>query len=69
MGIPTSNLSGHAYHTYSLTSENCAMDISFTHNVRGRKIYAEGTLRALDWLGKYAGSKGQIFTMQDVLKS
>ncbi len=69
MGIPSENLKGHAYHTYSLSSEKSAMDISISHNVRGRSVYAVGTLKALDFLFEKisSGSKGEVFNMIDVL--
>ena len=42
----------------------------FTHNVNGREIYAKGTLNAVSYLNKKLkeGSKGQVYSMMDVLK-
>ena len=69
-GIPQAFLSGHAWHTYALESEDQTVRFEFTHNVNGRDVYARGTLDALDYLqGKVnQGAKGKVFTMIDVLK-
>jgi 4-hydroxy-tetrahydrodipicolinate reductase len=42
----------------------------FNHNVNGRDIYASGTLDAIKYLDKKVkeGSKGQVYSMIDVLK-
>lgn len=69
-GIPEEHLSGHAWHTYSLTSPDRTTAFSFTHNVNGRKIYVRGTLDAVDFLARKVaeGSEGRVFSMIDVLK-
>ena len=53
-----------------LFSNDSTVKFEFTHNVNGRDIYAKGTIDAICYLnGKIkAGSKGQVFTMIDVLK-
>jgi 4-hydroxy-tetrahydrodipicolinate reductase len=69
-GIPAEHLSGHGWHTYTLTSPDKSAKFEFTHNINGREIYGEGTLDAVRFLEKKLsqGAKGQVFTMIDVLK-
>ncbi len=69
-GVPEEFLSGHAWHTYTLTSPDSTTTFSFTHNVNGRKIYVRGTLDAVDFLADQVGrgAQGRVFTMIDVLK-
>lgn len=72
--IPEAYLSGHAWHTYTLTSPGNSAKFQFSHNINGRDIYAQGTLDAVLFLhnklnhGKKEGKKGKIYTMIDVLK-
>ena len=70
MGVPEDALSGHAFHTYSLTSPDGSVFFSFTHNVCGRNIYAEGTVDAALFLAKKVreGSEQRVFNMVDVLR-
>lgn len=70
MGVPEANLDGHAFHTYSLTSPEGSVFFSFTHNVCGRDIYAEGSVDAALFLSKQikTGSEKKIFNMVDVLR-
>ncbi len=69
-GIPEEYLSGHAWHTYSLTSADQTVNFVFKHNVNGREIYSEGTFDAVVFLSKKIknGEHGRVFTMIDVLK-
>jgi 4-hydroxy-tetrahydrodipicolinate reductase len=69
-GIPEAYLTGHAWHTYTLVSEDRTVRFEFTHNVNGREIYAQGTLDALSFLSRKVnqGVKAKIYTMIDVLK-
>ncbi len=69
-GIPAEYLSGHGWHTYTLTSPDQTAKFEFTHNINGREIYAEGTLEAVRFLGRQlaGGCRGQVFSMIDVLK-
>jgi len=69
-GIPKAYLSGHAWHTYTLTSGDGTVRFEFTHNVNGRDIYLGGTLDAVIFLwGKLGqGITGNVFSMIDVLK-
>jgi len=70
-GIEEKYLDGHAWHTYTLVSEDRTARFEFTHNIDGREIYGRGTLDALRYLSEKvaAGAVGQVFTMIDVLKS
>ncbi len=69
-GIPEEYLKGHAWHTYTLLSDDTTVKFSFTHNVNGRDIYVKGTLDAVIFLAEKLrqGIKGKIFSMTDVLK-
>mmetsp|Transcript_4409 Transcript_4409/g.12723 ORF Transcript_4409/g.12723 Transcript_4409/m.12723 type:complete len:332 (-) Transcript_4409:463-1458(-) len=71
MGVPEANLDGHAFHTYSLTSPEGSVFFSFTHNVCGRDIYAEGSVDAALFLSQQiqAKSSKKIFNMIDVLRA
>ena len=70
LGVPEKFLSGHAWHTYTLISEDQTVEFQFTHNVNGRDIYAKGTLDAVIFLCKKLKEVGvgKVFTMIDVLK-
>ena len=69
-GIPEAHLGGHAWHTYTLVSDDGTVKFAFTHNVNGREVYAKGTLDAVAFLHRRVeeGSRGQVFSMIDVLK-
>ena len=69
-GIPDRYLAGHAWHTYTLLSEDQTVRFQFSHNVNGRLVYASGTMDALLFLSAKVktGVKGKMFTMIDVLK-
>lgn len=68
-GIPVEHLTGHGWHTYTLTSNDMTVKFQFTHNVNGREIYAGGTLDAVIFLHQHVqkGVKGKVFSMMDVL--
>jgi len=68
-GVPEDHLSGHAWHTYSLTSSDGSVQFQFKHNVCGRRTYAEGVADAVQFLAEKVrtGSKKRIFSMIDVL--
>jgi len=70
LGIPEEHLKGHAWHTYTLISEDKSVKFSFTHNINGRDVYAQGALDAAQYLAKKVseGVKGKVFSMIDVLK-
>jgi len=69
-GIPGEHLKGHAWHTYTLTSNDNTVNFVFQHNVNGRDIYARGTLDAVPFLFRRVneGAGGKVFTMIDVLE-
>jgi len=68
--IPKEHLGGHAWHTYTLDSQDKTVRFQFSHNVNGRDIYARGTLDAAAFLHQkvLANSRGKVFSMIDVLK-
>jgi len=70
LGVPQSYINGHAWHTYSLVSEDQTVSFQFTHNVNGRSIYVLGTLDAVKYLHKKIEQKNTktVYTMVDVLK-
>jgi 4-hydroxy-tetrahydrodipicolinate reductase len=69
-GIPEEFLTGHGWHTYTLTSENGTVQFEFSHNVNGRDIYVDGTLDAVVFLKEKLdqGVRGKVFSMIEVLK-
>jgi 4-hydroxy-tetrahydrodipicolinate reductase len=71
LGVPKPYLSGHAWHTYGLTSADHTVKFEFSHNVNGRDIYALGTLDAAGYLATKLkqGSKSVVYSMIDVLKN
>lgn len=68
--VPESALKGHAFHTYSLTSGDGAVEFQIRHNVCGRSTYAEGAVDAAVFLARrIAGAQEQrVYDMVDVLK-
>jgi 4-hydroxy-tetrahydrodipicolinate reductase len=70
-GIPEEHLTGHGWHTYTLTSDDQTVKFQFTHNVNGREIYARGTLDAVMFLYQRVqqGVRGKVFSMMDVIKT
>ncbi|GJQ14089.1 hypothetical protein GpartN1_g5880.t1 [Galdieria partita] len=67
--IPPEYLSGHAFHTYRLTSPDKSVEIAFQHNVLGRNIYAQGTVDAVVFLWNKIQQKAskKLYNMMDVL--
>lgn len=65
------HLSGHAFHTYSLTSPDETVSFQFQHNVCGRRFYAEGSVDAALFLAKQIekGTEKKLFDMVDVLNA
>jgi 4-hydroxy-tetrahydrodipicolinate reductase len=70
-GIPEAYLDGHGWHTYTLTSPDGTAMFELKHNINGREIYVEGTLKAVNYLHRKVqdGSQGRIYSMVDVLKT
>jgi 4-hydroxy-tetrahydrodipicolinate reductase len=71
-GVPESSLtSGHAHHTYRLTSPDGSTRFELQHDVDGRGIYADGTADAVRFLGRQIerGGESRTYTMIDVLEA
>ena len=70
-GIPEAYLNGHGWHTYTLTSPDGTALFELKHNINGREIYVDGTLRAVRYLHRKIqdGLQGRVLSMVDVLKS
>jgi 4-hydroxy-tetrahydrodipicolinate reductase len=69
LGVPKSFLTAHGWHWYELRSPAGDVALDFSHRVNGRRVYAEGALRAALWLRQRrdAGVYGNAFSMMDVL--
>ncbi|GHV13199.1 4-hydroxy-tetrahydrodipicolinate reductase [Fibrobacterales bacterium] len=69
MAVPEEHLGGHAFHTYSLDSSDNSVHFEFRHNVCGRRIYAEGTADAVQFLSeKITQGRVGVFDMIAVLR-
>jgi 4-hydroxy-tetrahydrodipicolinate reductase len=65
-GVPiTSVRVGHAPGTHEVIFDGTFDQLRLTHEVRDRKVFAEGALVAAEWL--IAEKRVGVFTMQDVL--
>jgi 4-hydroxy-tetrahydrodipicolinate reductase len=63
--IPTTSVrTGSVPGTHELVFDGAFEQLSLTHLARDRRVFAEGALKAADWL---IGKKG-VFTMRDVLE-
>jgi 4-hydroxy-tetrahydrodipicolinate reductase len=63
--IPTTSIrTGSVPGTHELVFDGAFEQLSLTHLARDRRVFAEGALKAADWL---VGKKG-VFTMRDVLE-
>lgn len=71
MGVPEAHISGHAFHTYTVTSPEGDVTLEFKHNVCGREVYAEGTVDAAIFLSKMIaeGADQRLYNMIDVLSA
>lgn len=71
MEVPEEHLSGHAFHTYKITSPDGSVTLEFKHNVCGREVYAEGTVDAAIFLSRQinSGAEQRIYSMIDVLSA
>ncbi len=68
--IPKEYLTGHAWHTYTLTSPDKTAVFEFKHNINGRDIYASGTFDAIVFLDKKLAdpeNTQNLYSMIDVL--
>ncbi|HEX6627596.1 MAG TPA: 4-hydroxy-tetrahydrodipicolinate reductase [Gemmatimonadaceae bacterium] len=63
--IPTTSIrTGSVPGTHELIFDGAFEQLSIVHEARDRRVFAEGALRAADWL---VGKRG-VFTMRDVLQ-
>lgn len=64
------NLGGHAYHWIRLVSPDGKIK-EYQTAIEGRQPYVEGTLMAVEFLRRKIkqGSRGEIFTMSDVIRA
>mmetsp|Transcript_1565 Transcript_1565/g.2214 ORF Transcript_1565/g.2214 Transcript_1565/m.2214 type:complete len:407 (+) Transcript_1565:195-1415(+) len=69
-GVPETALTGHAFHTYTLTSPDKSVQFQLKHNVAGRTIYAEGTADAVQFLAKKLTTQTEptVYNMINVLE-
>lgn len=68
-GVKEDALKGHAFHTYTLTSSDGSVQFALQHNVSGRRVYAEGTADAVNFLAKKIRTDPpQIYSMVNVLE-
>jgi len=70
-GVPEHALGGHAFHTYSLKSDDGSVAFQYQHNVTGRRTYAEGVVDGVLFLAKQIAAKNEkkAFDMIDVLSA
>lgn len=63
-GVPTTSVrTGHVPGTHELTFDGAYEQIRLAHLARDRRVFADGALRAAEWV---RGRRG-VFTMRDVL--
>lgn len=68
--IPKEHLTGHGWHTYTLTAKDGSALFEFKHNINGRDIYVTGTFDAVIFLKKKLVQPERtqnLYTMIDVL--
>ena len=71
MGVPSEWLGGHAFHTYGIDSPDGTVHFEFKHDICGRKVYAEGSIDAVEYLAKciLRGDAPRCHSMMDVLRA
>jgi len=69
-GVPEEFSNGHAFHTYTLTSDDGSVQFQFQHNVSGRRTYGEGVADAVEFIAAKCNEKGEkkVFSMIDILE-
>ncbi|MFH2058084.1 MAG: dihydrodipicolinate reductase [Pseudomonadota bacterium] len=68
--IPKEYLTGHGWHTYTLTAPDGSAMFEFKHNINGRDIYAPSTFDAVVFLNEKIAdthTTKKLYTMIDVL--
>ncbi|CAJ1426408.1 unnamed protein product [Effrenium voratum] len=70
-GVPEEYSTGHAFHTYSLTSGDGSVQFQFQHNVCGRRTYGEGVADAVQFIADKVKEKSEkkVFNMIDILEA
>ncbi|CAK9009223.1 unnamed protein product [Durusdinium trenchii] len=58
-GVPPEFSTGHAWHTYTLTSPDGSVQFQFKHNVCGRRTYGEGVADAVEFIARKALEKSE----------
>eukprot|EP00930_Biecheleria_cincta_P005547 TRINITY_DN106479_c0_g1_i1.p1 TRINITY_DN106479_c0_g1~~TRINITY_DN106479_c0_g1_i1.p1 ORF type:complete len:286 (-),score=68.86 TRINITY_DN106479_c0_g1_i1:83-940(-) len=69
-GVPQEYSTGHAFHTYTLTSDDGSVQFEFKHNVCGRRTYGEGVADAVEFIAAKCKEKSEkkVFNMIDILE-
>jgi len=69
--VPKEFIDGHAFHTYTLTSSDETVQFQLQHNVCGRRVYAEGTADAVEFVAKVRQQQQvkRLYNMIDVLEA
>lgn len=69
LGVPEDHLRGHGWHWYEARSITGDVTLELSTRINGRRVYAEGTLRAVDFLESCtrSGLHGGVYSMTDVL--
>ncbi|MGF1571921.1 MAG: dihydrodipicolinate reductase C-terminal domain-containing protein [Sumerlaeia bacterium] len=69
--VPPEHLHGHAYHYYTVHSPDNSVTLGLSHCINGRRVYAEGTLKALEFLMRKVEDQvgGVCYSMEDVISS
>ena len=71
LSVPEEFLGGHAYHFYNVSSPDESVKLGLSHCIHGRRVYAEGTLKAVAFLNQRVmeGVRGVCYSMEDVLRA
>jgi 4-hydroxy-tetrahydrodipicolinate reductase len=69
LGVQAQHLAGHGWHWLNAKSACGQLEMSLTTRVNGRRVYAEGALRAAEFLAARMaeGVRGVVYSMEDVL--
>lgn len=64
--VPTTSVRvGHVPGTHTLIFDGLFEQVTLTHEARDRRVFADGALRAAEWL---VGRRG-VFTMRDLVRA
>lgn len=69
LGVPEEFIAGHGWHWYEARNADGSLAVDLSHRINGRSVYAEGALRAVEFLAvkRRRRSTGEVFSMSDVL--